>query len=220
MEEMELQSVRSYFRSLQKVSQVKVLFTVSYINVELLKSWMDTNLSWLTHQCRRWMTGWENTFFLWWVVQSLWTWAQKDAWLRLPRSYTCIFTPKQLLRAAAELQEGGWRSRNTSPRIIQSYTTDHQSEYSVENATTELQSEEYWRCSKKTRRIHDKVHTSRLLWPRLHEGVAVWCHTTMASCEGCHYSTVVWSRPATCSSNALRSEAGSFNKEILTSSAA
>lgn len=45
MEEMELQSVRSYFRSLQKVSQVKVLFTVSYINVELLKSWMDTNLS-------------------------------------------------------------------------------------------------------------------------------------------------------------------------------
>lgn len=64
MEEMELQSVRSYFRSLQKVSQVKVLFTVSYINVELLKSWMDTNLSWLTHQCRRWMTGWENTFFL------------------------------------------------------------------------------------------------------------------------------------------------------------
>lgn len=64
MEEMELQRVRSYFRSLQKVSQVKVLFTVSYINVELLKSWMDTNLSWLTHQCRRWTTGWENTFFL------------------------------------------------------------------------------------------------------------------------------------------------------------
>lgn len=27
----------------------------------------------------------------------------------------CIFTPKQLLRAAAELQEGGWRSRNTYP---------------------------------------------------------------------------------------------------------
>lgn len=31
MEEMELQSVRSYFRSLQKVSQVKVLFIVQYI---------------------------------------------------------------------------------------------------------------------------------------------------------------------------------------------
>lgn len=38
---------------------------------------------------------------------------------------------------------GRLKKQKHIPPIIQRYTTDHQSEYSVENATTELQSEEY-----------------------------------------------------------------------------
>lgn len=202
MEEMELQSVRSYFRSLQKVSQVKVLFIVQYIMLSSSSpGWTQTSHRLISAE-DGWLGG-KTPFFFDGKCKAFGHEPKKthdyDS-----QGHMYIYT-QAAPESSSRTPGGRLKKQKHIPPIIQSYTTDHQSEYSVENATTELQSEEYWRCCKKTRRIHDKVHMSRLLWPWLHEGVAVWCHTTMASCEGCHYSTVVWSRPATCSLNAASS---------------